>query len=286
MNAPTSLRICYLVCSAALLALPLRAHAQRTDDSSATAPAPATTRESMSDARWTGPMLAPSAATLPRGHILVEPYLFDVVSNHTHSFGSLTYALFGVTDKLTMGFIPTAGFNVVRGGPNSGGIGFGDLTAVAQYSLTRFREGRWVPATAIVLEETFPTGKFDQLGDRPSDGFGGGAYTTLIGLYSQKYFWLPNGRILRARLDVTHTFSTDATVRDVSAYGTATGFRGRASPGNTSFIDAAAEYSLTRSWVLALDVTYRHGAMTSVSGYDILDPPGTPRPSIQYGAGP
>jgi hypothetical protein len=34
-------------------------------------------RQSRDDAWWTGPMLAPSAATLPRGHFLVEHYLYD-----------------------------------------------------------------------------------------------------------------------------------------------------------------------------------------------------------------
>lgn len=36
------------------------------------------TRQSMDDARWTGRMLAPLAPTLPRGHFLIEPYLYDV----------------------------------------------------------------------------------------------------------------------------------------------------------------------------------------------------------------
>ena len=37
-------------------------------------------RQSLDDAWWTGPMLAPSAATLPRGHFLIEPYLYDVIA--------------------------------------------------------------------------------------------------------------------------------------------------------------------------------------------------------------
>ena len=37
--------------------------------------------QSREDAWWTGPMLAPSAATLPSGHMLIEPYLFDVMSD-------------------------------------------------------------------------------------------------------------------------------------------------------------------------------------------------------------
>jgi len=39
---------------------------------------PAVVRQSLDDAWWSGPMLAPSAATLPRGHFLVEPYFYDV----------------------------------------------------------------------------------------------------------------------------------------------------------------------------------------------------------------
>ena len=40
-------------------------------------PAPSTFRQSRDDAWWTGPLLAASAATLPQGHFLVEPYLYD-----------------------------------------------------------------------------------------------------------------------------------------------------------------------------------------------------------------
>jgi hypothetical protein len=45
----------------------------------------------------------------------------------------------------------------------------------------------------------------------------------------------------------------------VSVYGTGAGFRGHARPGNSFSADAALEYSLTRNWVLALDVIYNHG---------------------------
>ena len=50
-----------------------------------------------------------------------------------------------------------------------------------------------------MVEETFPTGQYDRLGDRPSNGFGAGAYTTMVGVNSQTYFWMPTGRILRMR---------------------------------------------------------------------------------------
>jgi hypothetical protein len=235
-------------------------------------------RQPLADAWWTGPLLAPSAATLPRGHALIEPYLFDVVSTghfdeqgnrHSgpsdHEFGSLTYMLYGLTDRVTVGLIPRFFYQVPAEGEASSAVGAGDLQVQAQYGLTRFEEGRPVPALALVVNQTLPTGRYDRLA-RASDGLGAGAYTTALSLYSQHYFWLPNGRILRARLDLTYALSGSVDVQDQSVYGTPYGFRGTAHPGDGWTVDAAAEYSLTRNWVLALDVVYQYNANTPVRG--------------------
>jgi hypothetical protein len=231
-------------------------------------------RQSLNDAWWTGPMLAASAATLLRGHSLIEPYLYDVIGAHSNGFGSLTYVLYGLTDKLTVGAIPTGGFNKVSDGPSSSSIQRGDIPLQAQYRLTQFHVGSWIPATALNVQESFPTGRYDQLGDRPSDGFGSGAHTTTLGLYSQMYFWLPNQRILRMRFDTSQAFSSNVNVEGVSVYGTAAGFSGQAKPGNSFLADPSWEYSLTRSWVLALDTTYRHNSNTRVTGDNLPAPSG------------
>jgi hypothetical protein len=231
-------------------------------------------------------MLAPSAATLPRGHFLIEPYLYDVIGAHSHGFGSLTYVNYGLINRVTVGVIPTAGYTKVSNGPGSSGVGMGDLTLQTQYRLTKFRQGSWIPTTSVAVQEALPTGKYDRLGNRPSDGLGSGAYTTTLALYSQTYFWLPNGRILRMRFNVSEGFSNSVSVQDVSVYGTGAGFRGRAKPGSPFFADAAWEYSVTRSWVLALDVTYRHASNTRVAGYNILDPSSVQNPpSIRLNSG-
>jgi hypothetical protein len=237
-------------------------------------------RQSLDDAWWTGPILAASASTLQKGHFLIEPYVFDVITSHRYDdsgnrqgtarvdgFGSLTYILYGVTDDLTAGVIPTFGFNDVSEGRDSSGIRVGDLTAQAQYRLTRFREGGWLPTTSLVLQQSLPTGKHDQLGSRPNDGIGSGAHSTTLAVYSQHYFWMPNGRILRTRFNVSRTFSDEASVRDVSVYGTGEGFRGHAQPGESSLVNLSGEYSLTRNWVLALDLYYQRDANTRVRGH-------------------
>ena len=224
-------------------------------------------------------MLAPSAATLPRGHFLIEPYLYDVIAAHSHGFGSLTYVNYGLADRVTVGLIPTAGFNKVSNGPSSSRVGLGDLTLQAQYRLTKFHAGSWIPTTSVAVQETLPTGKYDRLGERLSDGLGSGAYTTTVALYSQTYFWLPNGRILRMRFNVSQGFSNPAHVEDASVYGTEAGFRGHAKPGGSFLVDASWEYSLTRRWVMALDAAYRHNGNTTVTGYDILGANGARNPA-------
>jgi hypothetical protein len=236
-------------------------------------------RQSLEAAWWTGPIVAAGAATLPQGHALIEPYVYDVITrgrydndgnyrstDTVHSYGSLTYMLYGVTDSFTAGLIPTFGFNDVESGLDSSGIGVGDVTLQAQWRLSQFREGGHVPTSSLVLQQTLPTGKYDQLGTRPSDGLGAGAYTTSLAIHSQYYLWMPNGRILRTRLNVAYAFSDSVDVADTSVYGTPQGFRGHADPGDTFSIYSAWEYSVTRNWVLALDAFYQHDSSTSIRG--------------------
>jgi len=261
-----------LLCSVLGIALPLQAAYPQTVGDATPAP-----RQSLDDAWWTGPMLANSAATLPRGHVLVEPYLYDVRSAHANGYGSLTYLLYGLTDRLTIGLVPVLGYNRVDGGPDSSGVGFGDVSVQAQYRLTQFHEGSWLPTISLQLQETLPTGKYDRLGDRPADGLGGGARTTTLQVNTQTYFWLANGRILRMRFNVAQSFSGTADVADVSVYGTPEGFRGTAQPGRSFLVNAAWEYSLSQRWVLAFDLTYRHSHSTRVRGNVTLpgDAPGS-----------
>ncbi|MBW8814460.1 MAG: transporter [Caulobacterales bacterium] len=229
-------------------------------------PAAPPPREALDEAWWTGPMLASGAGTLPHGHWLIEPYLFDVRGRDGDTLGSLTYILYGLTDRFTVGAIPTFAYNRPDAGRDSSRIGIGDLTLSGQYRLTRFRPGHWTPTTSIVVQETLPTGTYDRLHGRAANGFGGGAYATMVALYAQTYAWAPNGRVVRLRLNGSATVSGATRVTGDSVYGTAAGFRGRAKPGTDLMVDAAFEYSATQNWVLAMDLVWRHDTATRVSG--------------------
>ena len=260
-------------------------------------PAPCALRHPMTDAWFTGPMLANTAATAPRGHTLMEPYVYDVVTQgnytasgkrqstpHQNTFGSLTYLIYALTDKVGIGFIPTFDYSTVTGAPSSAGPGPGDLTAQLQRRITQFQPCGWMPTISLAVQQTLPTGRYDQLGNRPTDGFGAGAYTTTPEFLSQMYFWLPNHRILRLRFNVTDAFSGTVPLRDASVYGTTAGFRGNARPGSSFYIDTSLEYSAERSWVLALDATWRTTGNTRVTGYYVQSS-GAPGPVTQTNSG-
>lgn len=245
------------------------------------------THEALGDAWWTGPLLAPSAGTLPPGHFLIEPYLYDISVPHTNTFGSRSYIIYGLANRVSVGVIPVFGFNEISDGPSSSGIGVGDFTLLGQYRLTQFQPGCWVPTMSVNVQETVPTGRFDNLGARPANGFGAGAFTTTLSFYSQTYFWLPNGRIVRARLNISQALSSGVDLSGVSVYGTTGAFSGHANPGDASTLDLAGEYSLTRNWVLALDAVFERSASTSVAGFD---PPGPgtsgARTAVRLNSGP
>ncbi|MGH9507667.1 MAG: hypothetical protein ACRD13_12150 [Terriglobales bacterium] len=232
-------------------------------------PAAARVSQPLADAWWTGPLLAPSAATLPRGDILIEPYFYDAATAGNNGYGSLSYWIYGLTDNLSVGMIPTFDYNQARSGAGSSGVRLGDASVEAQCRLSRFRPGHWRPDISLNLQEAFPTGRYDRLGNHPGNGTGAGSYTTTVSLYTQTYFWLPTGRILRARLNWSQAFSSAVSLADVSVYGTGPGFRGQARPGDAAQLDLGLEYSLTRRWVLADDIAARYQASTLVQGVNL-----------------
>lgn len=242
-------------------------------------------RQSMGEALFTGPLNAPNATSLPAGHWNIEPYVLDSIqyaqfdenwdsanTPNSHAYRSVTLLEYGFTDKLTIALLPSFGYNVADDGPDSRGVQLGDTTLRFQYMINQFQEGSWLPTVALSYAQGFPTGKYDGLGDHAANGLGSGVLSSTFGLFTQDYFWLPNGRILRARLNFTYTLAdADASVNGVSVYGTGKGFNGQIDTGDTFSTDLAFEYSLTNHWVPAVDIVYSHSDGSSIRGTQALN---------------
>lgn len=221
-------------------------------------------RSAMQSARWTGPLLASNAETLPKGHFYTEPYFFDVMSGGEHGPGSSGFYQYGLAEGLTIGVQPNFAFGTRK--PNREPA-VGDTKLLSQLRLTHFTPDRRVPTVALVVNATVPTGKFDRLGQGKA-GHGSGSFVPEVGINVQHYFLLKNDRLLRGRINVLKTSPSGTDVVGRSVYGTNAGFRGRAKPGSKTTFIAAVEYSLTREWVLAFDVEADFWGKTKIRGRD------------------
>ncbi len=218
--------------------------------------------EAMKSARWTGPLLASTAETLPAGHFYTEPYFFDAIQDGHHHPGSSGYYQYGLADNFTVGFQPS--FSMGVEGPDHSAT-IGDFKLLSQLRLTHFTPEHRVPSIAVVLQEVIPTGKHDRLGPTQA-GHGSGSFATEVGVNVQHIVLLDNGRLLRARFNFLQRFWHGGDVEDRSVYGTGVGFRGRARPGDITTFIGAVEYSVTREWVLAFDVTRQSTAKAKLRG--------------------
>jgi hypothetical protein len=221
-------------------------------------------KSAMEAARWTGPLLASNAETLPQGHFYTEPYFFDGISGGDHHPGTSGFYQYGLADNWTVGMQPSFSLGTQK---YNRSVAIGDFKLLSQVRLSHFRADHRVPSVALVTNLILPTGKSDRLSALKS-GHGSGAFAPEIGLNVQQYFLLGNGRLLRARINVLKDFPLRTHVSGRSTYRTGEEFRGRATPGSKTSVIIGAEYSLTKEWVLALDIERDQWSRTKVVGRD------------------
>ncbi|MGN6850128.1 MAG: hypothetical protein ACTHJK_11760, partial [Sphingomicrobium sp.] len=89
----------------------------------------------MKDARWTGPLLASNAETLPRGHVYTEPYFFDGISGGEHHRGTSGFYQYGLADNWTVGMQPFFSLGTQRYNRN---LAIGDFKLLSQVRISHF----------------------------------------------------------------------------------------------------------------------------------------------------
>lgn len=153
------------------------------------------------EAWWTGPLLAPSAATLAPGTAVIEVYAFESnVQSHFDNAGSVRSAprsatngsiaecFLGVGNGFTAGLFLRWATKRLVGEMRDRISGPGDTTLQIEYELRAEKSQGSSPTISLVLAETIPTGRFDNLGQAADEGLGAGLYTSRIALYSQSFF--------------------------------------------------------------------------------------------------
>jgi hypothetical protein len=234
--------------------------------------------DSAAKSQWfTGSLIAPSPALSKASAFEIEPYI--VYTGNTGSYAanwrhhavahdlseaqSETLVEYGITDRLSVQAVPS--FGALWTDQNAS-LGTGDLPVELKYRFNDQNVATGAPSVTVFLGMSFPLGKYDGL-KVPSVGQGSGAFTVKQGILLQSLFdtWGDHPLRLRLYADAFEPIA-DASVRDISVYGTAHGFHGHAAPGFAADTGLGVEYGLSQRWVLALDLVQNYADTTLVSG--------------------
>lgn len=223
----------------------------------------------------TGPLLAPAGKTVPRGHVNFEPYGFYTdYQGGFKNIEAVPVLTLGLTDFMDIqGSIPLdySWFH----GQHDGGLG--DFSLALGFQLHRQTDHGFWPDVRFVIQEVFPTGRFEELDpdENGVDQTGTGAYQTYLGLNFQKLTALKNDHWLRTRLGLLAVFPSDISVHGVNTFGGTTTTEGIIHPGNSFSADLAFEYALTQHWVPVFEVLYVNSNAFNFNGNPGFTPGGS-----------
>lgn len=241
--------------------------------------------ESVKAPWFTGPLLAPSAFTIPPQHYNLEPYVFAVANTGVYGADWKTvnnptfwnnYLLFltqiGLTSFADCQISPTINYNFTR---NVQDVAFGDLPIILNLQIYKHVGAvkDWSWALKFFIHELFPTGKYQNLALNKwgTDVGGSGLWKTTIGFILGNIFYLGDGHFLSWRTVLGTTFPASTTVKNLNAFGGGPGTKGTVSVSQSFQFDTSVEINLNRNWVFALDIagivsgSTRFEGVTSVS---------------------
>ena len=216
---------------------------------------------------FTGPLISPSAQSVPFGYTNIEPYFFATVITGRYdekwkaisepNFYSYVWQVvwqLGLTEFMDFFASPTVFYNRTRGESSAE---FGDLSLGFDFQVVQESPANYLPSVKFSLRENFPTGRYNRLNAKKkgTDVSGTGAYTTSFALAVGRLFKLSHVNYLNVRVASVYSIPTHVHVHNLSAYGGGLGTRGKVNVGNALSNFFAFELSLSRNWVFSADLT-------------------------------
>jgi hypothetical protein len=165
--------------------------------------------------------------------------------------------------------------------------GFGDT--IAGIGIPLLYEGLYQPAMRIVINQTFPTGKYQKLNPNllGLDATGLGTYQTQFGFRISKIILWQTKHPMQLRGAYSVGVPTSVHVKGFNSYGGTHGTDGTISTAVYQEADMAFELSLTKHWVFAFDLVYNWAAHTEFTGFpgdaaSVFDDSDDPEDSLRF----
>lgn len=226
---------------------------------------------------FTGPLLAPTPINMKPGHPAIEPSLtvFNTYGKYNSNWNlkkqeniwainPLVDFQMGITNNLGIETLVSFISNFKNGKTASY---FQDTIVLFGYQVSNDIKGSWVPDFRLILQETFPTGKYQKLdpGKEGIDSTGFGSFQTGPVLAFRKLFYLPHS-FFSLRWSLGYLFPSSVNVKGFNTYGGGYGANGRVRPGQTLTAFLSGEYSINQRWALAFDSEFLYQRKSHFSG--------------------
>lgn len=236
---------------------------------------------------FTGTLIAPVGTVVPRGDFEIRSFVFmrvntgfydndwGIHSRHNfYSFNPQVVALFGLTEWMDLQISPQFFWNTTHG---HSAIHVGDFPLALDFQAYP-ADKSWFPGVKITVQESFPIGKYKNLGTTLDevDASGNGSYETTFNVLFYKIYHIRDLTFLSTTVSMGYTWASDVHLSGFNAYGGGYGTHGHLSPGNFFTGLFSFEYSFDRNWVFAMDTVYIHTGATHFSGTAGTNPSGGP----------
>jgi len=230
----------------------------------------------------TGPLLTPSATSIPPGHVNIEPYIYfnDTIGfyhNHFHlhrfpqpleSINIQIPTQIGLNSFMDLYLSPQFFFNYVG---DEDSWKFGDFDLGLDIQLVWEDNKRGIPAIKFFYDITLPTGSYQnlKLNKLNTDSSGGGSFVSTFGLVTSYLWRFKDPYSLSFRMSTFYSVPTNVTVHGINSYGGDISTDGRVFPGDVAHLVLGLEYTITKCWALALDVANTAALKTRFEGTTI-----------------
>lgn len=136
------------------------------------------------------------------------------------------------------------------------------------------KKSKSLPDLRLFIQETFPTGKYEQLNPAllGTDATGLGSYRTLIALDFQYLSQVFDSHYLRTRFMLSRLYSSAVEVTGLNSFGGTPNTRATVHPGIENNINLAFEFTLTQNWVAVMEGYISEGKSTRFDEiFDIIN---------------
>lgn len=231
----------------------------------------------------TGTLLSFYSQNVEPGHFLVNPYLL-LSSNYGYFDKSwsrknvknlyelelLLFLQVGLTKFIDLTLVLDGVYSKV-GKVDS--LQLADTQIYLGFQFLRDIPNSYVPDFRVLIGESFPTGKYDNLDENKllADGVGSGSYETAFGFALQKRFFITEQNPLFVNLSFLYFLPSNVSIEGFSIFGGGFGTEGTVSAGDYYFLNLGTEYRVNDTWSVALDMRFDHGNSSKFSGDEGVD---------------